>query len=161
MSIIAHKQTYLFVRRSRERNREHAKRSRVRKKFLLDSLQRSVDALQVWYIIDYGGGCCCCNCKGGGGWCLVSPRIYYSCPLFARSWTFLASNGHFWNLKKTHNFLDFLLYNDRIPKFFVGFPFFLLPFASCATYLLFWNGAKCHFFVSVELQIVHVSDRIS
>lgn len=31
----------------RERNREHAKRSRVRKKFLLDSLQRSVDALQV------------------------------------------------------------------------------------------------------------------
>nr|AML77111.1 putative LOV domain-containing protein [Desmarestia viridis] len=31
----------------RERNREHAKRSRVRKKFLLDSLQRSVDALQA------------------------------------------------------------------------------------------------------------------
>jgi PAS domain S-box-containing protein len=30
----------------RERNREHAKRSRVRKKFLLDSLQRSVQALQ-------------------------------------------------------------------------------------------------------------------
>lgn len=30
----------------RERNREHAKRSRVRKKFLLDSLQRSVHALQ-------------------------------------------------------------------------------------------------------------------
>ncbi|CAM9574147.1 unnamed protein product [Phaeothamnion confervicola] len=30
----------------RERNREHAKRSRVRKKFLLDSLQRSVNALQ-------------------------------------------------------------------------------------------------------------------
>lgn len=32
----------------RVRNREHAKRSRVRKKFLLDSLQRSVDALQVF-----------------------------------------------------------------------------------------------------------------
>ncbi|CAM9608780.1 unnamed protein product [Discosporangium mesarthrocarpum] len=31
----------------RERNREHAKRSRVRKKFLLDSLQRSVDGLQA------------------------------------------------------------------------------------------------------------------
>lgn len=31
----------------RERNREHAKRSRVRKKFLLDSLQKSVNALQV------------------------------------------------------------------------------------------------------------------
>eukprot|EP00752_Nemacystus_decipiens_P018219 g16348.t1 len=31
----------------RERNREHAKRSRVRKKFLLDSLQRSVDAIQA------------------------------------------------------------------------------------------------------------------
>lgn len=30
----------------RERNREHAKRSRVRKKFLLESLQKSVDALQ-------------------------------------------------------------------------------------------------------------------
>jgi PAS domain S-box-containing protein len=30
----------------RERNREHAKRSRVRKKFLLESLQRSVTALQ-------------------------------------------------------------------------------------------------------------------
>lgn len=31
----------------RERNREHAKRSRVRKKFLLESLQKSVNALQV------------------------------------------------------------------------------------------------------------------
>lgn len=31
----------------RERNREHAKRSRVRKKFLLESLQKSVDALQA------------------------------------------------------------------------------------------------------------------
>lgn len=31
---------------SRERNREHAKRSRVRKKFLLESLQQSVHALQ-------------------------------------------------------------------------------------------------------------------
>ncbi|CAM9863436.1 unnamed protein product, partial [Ectocarpus fasciculatus] len=31
----------------RSRNREHAKRSRVRKKFLLDSLQRSVDAIQA------------------------------------------------------------------------------------------------------------------
>nr|AML77777.1 putative LOV domain-containing protein [Dictyopteris undulata] len=31
----------------RVRNREHAKRSRVRKKFLLDSLQQSVDALQA------------------------------------------------------------------------------------------------------------------
>ena len=30
----------------RERNREHAKRSRVRKKFLLESLQQSVNALQ-------------------------------------------------------------------------------------------------------------------
>lgn len=30
----------------RERNREHAKRSRVRKKFLLESLQKSVNALQ-------------------------------------------------------------------------------------------------------------------
>ncbi|KAG5175508.1 aureochrome1 [Tribonema minus] len=30
----------------REKNREHAKRSRVRKKFLLESLQRSVDTLQ-------------------------------------------------------------------------------------------------------------------
>lgn len=30
----------------RERNREHAKRSRVRKKFLLESLQQSVHALQ-------------------------------------------------------------------------------------------------------------------
>ena len=30
----------------RERNREHAKRSRVRKKFLLESLQQSVQALQ-------------------------------------------------------------------------------------------------------------------
>lgn len=30
----------------RERNREHAKRSRVRKKFLLESLQKSVTALQ-------------------------------------------------------------------------------------------------------------------
>lgn len=30
----------------RQRNREHAKRSRVRKKFLLDALQQSVDALQ-------------------------------------------------------------------------------------------------------------------
>jgi PAS domain-containing protein len=30
----------------RERNREHAKRSRVRKKFLLESLQKSVSALQ-------------------------------------------------------------------------------------------------------------------
>ena len=39
----------------RERNREHAKRSRVRKKFLLDSLQRSVDALQV-RTDGWGGG---------------------------------------------------------------------------------------------------------
>ena len=31
---------------SRERNREHAKRSRVRKKFLLESLQQSVSALR-------------------------------------------------------------------------------------------------------------------
>lgn len=31
----------------RERNREHAKRSRVRKKFLLESLQQSVNALQL------------------------------------------------------------------------------------------------------------------
>ena len=31
---------------TRERNREHAKRSRVRKKFLLESLQKSVTALQ-------------------------------------------------------------------------------------------------------------------
>jgi len=31
----------------RERNREHAKRSRVRKKFLLESLQQSVNALQA------------------------------------------------------------------------------------------------------------------
>lgn len=31
---------------NRERNREHAKRSRVRKKFLLESLQQSVHALQ-------------------------------------------------------------------------------------------------------------------
>jgi hypothetical protein len=30
----------------RERNREHAKRSRIRKKFLLESLQRSVDRLR-------------------------------------------------------------------------------------------------------------------
>lgn len=30
----------------RERNREHAKRSRVRKKFLLESLQKSVTALK-------------------------------------------------------------------------------------------------------------------
>ncbi|CAM9772336.1 unnamed protein product, partial [Discosporangium mesarthrocarpum] len=34
------------LERSRERNREHAKRSRVRKKFLLESLQKSVTALQ-------------------------------------------------------------------------------------------------------------------
>ena len=32
---------------NRERNREHAKRSRVRKKFLLESLQQSVHALQT------------------------------------------------------------------------------------------------------------------
>lgn len=36
---------FVFVLR-RERNREHAKRSRVRKKFLLESLQKSVTALQ-------------------------------------------------------------------------------------------------------------------
>ena len=35
---------FLFF--NRERNREHAKRSRVRKKFLLESLQQSVNALQ-------------------------------------------------------------------------------------------------------------------
>lgn len=34
------------VPRARERNREHAKRSRVRKKFLLESLQKSVTSLQ-------------------------------------------------------------------------------------------------------------------
>lgn len=36
----------LILRFYRERNREHAKRSRVRKKFLLESLQKSVSALQ-------------------------------------------------------------------------------------------------------------------
>lgn len=36
----------LFRCTHRERNREHAKRSRVRKKFLLESLQQSVRALQ-------------------------------------------------------------------------------------------------------------------
>jgi PAS domain S-box-containing protein len=35
-----------FIILPRERNREHAKRSRVRKKFLLESLQQSVVALQ-------------------------------------------------------------------------------------------------------------------
>lgn len=36
----------LYFTAHRERNREHAKRSRVRKKFLLESLQQSVNALQ-------------------------------------------------------------------------------------------------------------------
>ena len=36
----------IAVNDNRERNREHAKRSRVRKKFLLESLQKSVNALQ-------------------------------------------------------------------------------------------------------------------
>ena len=37
---------YFCVKYHRSRNREHAKRSRVRKKFLLESLQQSVEALQ-------------------------------------------------------------------------------------------------------------------
>ena len=37
---------YVLPTLLRERNREHAKRSRVRKKFLLESLQKSVTALQ-------------------------------------------------------------------------------------------------------------------
>ena len=37
---------HFFVVCNRERNREHAKRSRVRKKFLLESLQHSVQALE-------------------------------------------------------------------------------------------------------------------
>ena len=37
---------FLFYHLPRERNREHAKRSRVRKKFLLESLQQSVSLLK-------------------------------------------------------------------------------------------------------------------
>jgi len=45
--IITHPLNPPFANTHREKNREHAKRSRVRKKFLLESLQKSAHALQV------------------------------------------------------------------------------------------------------------------